>query len=84
MRKAAGIADTVLLLDEGGAAAVLEVVDPVFAHECVLDAAKIDPHMGELMREEWSGVQELSAVDGLPLIGRHPCPVALRRKRVRR
>ncbi len=84
MRKTAGIADAVLLLDEGGAAAVLEVIDPVFAHECVLDATKIDPHMGELMREEWSCVQELGVVDGLPLIRRRPCPVALRGKRVRR
>jgi hypothetical protein len=84
MRKAAGIADAVLLLHQGGAAAVLEVIDPVLAHESVLDATKVDPYMGELMGEERPGVQELGAVDGLPLIGGGPRPVALRGKRMRR
>src|SRR5450759_141199 len=59
MRKSAGIADAVLLLDERGAPAVLEVIDAVLAHELILDATKIDPHMGELMREERSGIQIL-------------------------
>lgn len=84
LRVAAGVADPVLLLHEGGAPAVLEIIDPLLAHERVLDAAKIDPHVGELMREQRSRVQELGIVDGPPSIGRCPRPIALRGERVRR
>src|SRR5262249_39740432 len=62
------IADGVLLLDEGRLPAVLEVVAAAVPHELVADAAKIYPHVGKLVREERARVEQLSIVDGLPLV----------------
>src|SRR5262245_27961304 len=69
VREAARIADGILLLHLGCTPAVLEIVDPVFPHEGVLDAAEIDPHMGKLVRKQGSRIEELSVIDGLPFIG---------------
>ena len=55
----------------------------MLAHERVADAAKVDPHVRQLMDEQRPGVEELDAVDLLPLVGRSPGGVALRRQRVR-
>ena len=75
------VAARVLLLDVGRLAAVLEVVDVVLAHERVLDAAEVDPEVRELVREQRPGVEELAAVDLLPLVGRAVGGVALGRQR---
>src|ERR1019366_4333578 len=45
------VIDGVLTLHIGGAPAVLEIVEALGTHEGVLDAAKVDPDMGELVRE---------------------------------
>src|SRR5207253_4662172 len=62
------VADGVLLVDEGRPPAVLEVVDAPLAHEGVLDAAEVDPHVRKLVREERPGVDVLVAVDRFPLV----------------
>src|SRR5690606_40748174 len=59
-----------------GAAAVLEVVAALLAHEAVADAAEVDPGVRELVDEQRSGVQEAVAVDVLPLVGAGPRAIA--------
>src|SRR5262249_41479444 len=78
------IPNRVFLLDERRLAAVLEVVRPVLPHEGVADAAKVYPHVRQLMREERSRVEELAIVDALPLIRRRVGAIAFGRQRVRR
>ena len=77
------IVDRVLLLHIGGAAAVLEVIDAFVAHEHVLDAAKIDPDVRQLMREQRSGVKIVVSVTVLPSISRTPRGVAAVGQRIR-
>ena len=45
------IADRVLLLHVGRAAAVREIVDLFLTHELITNSAKVDPHVRELMHE---------------------------------
>ena len=66
--EASWIANRALLLNVCGAAAVLEIIGRMFAHVLVLDAAKIDPHVRELMNEERTGAKKLMTVKPLPLI----------------
>ena len=51
VRELERIVDRVLTLHVGRAPAVLEIVAALPTHECVLDAAKVDPDVGELVRE---------------------------------
>src|SRR6185295_3713069 len=78
-----GIAHGVPLLDNGRAAGVLEVVGPLLLHERVLDTAKIDPEVRELMDEERRREEEIDVVEILPLIAPGPCAVARLGQRVR-
>src|SRR4029079_7694709 len=78
------IGDRVLLLHISRATAVLEVIDTFAAHERVLDPAKIDPDVRNLMGEQRPGVQILVAVAFLPLVGRAPSGIAFGWQRMRR
>ena len=71
------IAFCVFALDQCRAPAVLEIVATLLAHEAVLDAAKIDPRVRELVHEQRPRIQEIVAVQILPLIGRGPGVVAM-------
>ena len=50
-------------MEIGGAAAVLEIIGIVLAHEGVADAGKIDPGVAELVHEERSAIEQLAAVE---------------------
>ena len=78
------IADRVFLLHERRLPAVLEVVAAVRPHEFVANAAKVDPHVRELMGEERPRVEQFAIVDVLPLVGRTIGAIALGRQRMRR
>ena len=78
------IPNGVLLVHVGCATAVLEVVHRLAAHEGVLDAAEVHPHVGELMHEQRGAVQKLVAVQSLPAIRRRPCEIAFLGQGVRR
>ena len=73
-----GVAQGVLLLNNGGPAAVLEIVGPLFPHERILDAAQVDPDVRELVDEERRREEVIDVVEVLPLIGPAPRAVALR------
>src|SRR5437870_7381045 len=49
---------------------ILEIIQTVFAHELILDPAKIDPDMGELMCVERRGKEIFVIVNFPPLTGR--------------
>src|SRR5436305_14974819 len=53
------ISNRVLLLRISRSAAVLEIIDRLAFHVFILNAAKVDPHMRELMNEKWSGIKML-------------------------
>src|SRR6202040_1888048 len=78
------VAPRVFALDDGRAPAVLEVVAAFLAHEAIPDAAQIDPGVRELVDEQRSRIQEVAAVQILPLVGRGPGLVAVTLERVRR
>src|SRR4030095_9004374 len=63
-----GIADRVFLLHKRRLPAVLKVVAGVCTHELVANAAKVDPHMRELVGEERPRVEQFTIVDVLPLV----------------
>ena len=81
--EALGIADRVLALHQRRAPAVLEVVDAVAAHEGVLDAAQVDPHVRVLVDEQRAGRQVRMAVDPAPAVAPQPRVVGPARSRVR-
>jgi len=62
------VVDRVLLLHIRCATAVLEIVDFFIAHESVLNTAKIDPDILELVVEKRPGVQILLSVTVFPPI----------------
>src|SRR5665647_227343 len=66
------VVDRVLLLHICSAAAVLEIIDAFIAHEGVLNSAKVDPDMRELVCEQRPGVKILLSVNALPLVGGAP------------
>ena len=76
--------DGVLLLHISRPPAVFEVIDALAAHVLILDPAKINPQVRELMDKERAGVQELVVVDFSPLIGGGPGGIAFRGQRMRR
>src|SRR5659263_398158 len=51
VRELERVVDRVLTLYIGRASAVLEIVDALGTHEGILNTAKVDPDMGELVRE---------------------------------
>src|SRR6202041_1655872 len=71
------ILDSILLMNEGGSPAVLEVVDSHFPVEVVADAAKIEPEMRHLVNEQRSGVEVFDVVNLSPFERRDPFLVAL-------
>ena len=76
------IVDRVPLLHIGCAAGVLEIVDAFVAHERVLNAAKVDPDMRNLMREQRPRVKIVVSVTVFPLVGGSPRGVAALRQRM--
>src|SRR6188768_1361480 len=52
----------------GGPARVLEVIDALFTGVGVVDAAEVEPDVRILMDEERRVVDELLAVEGVPLV----------------
>jgi hypothetical protein len=82
-RKLARIFDGIALLHMGGAPAVLEVVDALVAHERILDSAKVDPDVRELVREQRSRIEVVIAVAVFPSIIRQPGVIAVPRQAVR-
>src|SRR6185312_17154056 len=78
------VAPRVLALDLHRAPAVFKIVAAFLAHEAILDAAKIDPRVRELVHEQWPGIQKIVAVQILPLVGRGPGVVTVALDRVRR
>src|SRR5688572_4913855 len=56
----------------------------MFPHEVVLNAAKVDPHVRQLMEEERPAIKKLVAVKLLPLVSACPFTVTLRGHRVGR
>src|SRR4029434_7835605 len=78
-----GIADRVFLLNKRRLPAVFKVVAASRPHEFVADAAKVDPHMRELMGEERPRVKQFTIVDVLPLVSRTIGAITLGRQRMR-
>src|SRR4029434_3906791 len=78
-----GIADSVFLLHIRSLPAILEVIPAARTHEFVSNTAKIDPHMRELMREQWTRVKQFTIVDFLPLVGRAIGSITFGRQRMR-
>jgi hypothetical protein len=78
------VADCVLLLNVGGAAAVLEVINRAPAHVLVLYAAKIYPDVRELMNKKRAGVQVFVIVKLLPAVSARPRLITFGGQRVRR
>ena len=62
VRKLERVADRVLALHVGRASTVLEIVDALGEHESVLDTAKVDPDMRELVCEKRPGIQIIKSV----------------------
>ena len=52
----AWVFDRIALLHMGGTSTILKIVDVLVAHKGVLNAAKINPDVGQLMREERAGI----------------------------
>src|SRR4029453_6440009 len=77
------ITDRIFLLHKRRLPAVLEVVAAAPTHEFVANAAKVDPHMRELMCKERSRVKQFTIENFLPLIGRAIGAITLGRQRVR-
>ena len=82
--KAVRVALRVLGLNADRAPRVLEVVAALLAHEAVADAAKVDPRVRVEMNEERAGVENIGAVQMLPLIGQRPRLEAALGQRMRR
>ena len=88
--KAERVADGVSLLDECGAAGILEIIErraelgTLVTHERVVDPTEIDPEVGEVVNEERAGVEQPMAVDAFPRIRRAPRRVGVGGNRVRR
>src|ERR1019366_2727560 len=61
-----------------------EIVDAFIAHESVLNTAKVDPDMRELVREQWPGVKIFLSVTVFPTVSGSPRCVALLGQRMRR
>src|SRR4029453_4082983 len=78
------VPDGILLLYEGRLPAVLEIVAAALAHERVANATEIDPEVRKLLGEQRPGVEQLAAVDFLPLISGTVRVVAFRWKWVSR
>src|SRR5918999_3142422 len=76
------IAHRILLLRIDRTTAVLEVVDRLPAHVVVLNAAKVDPEVREVMDKQRPGVEKLTPVNSFPLIRPGPGAITLLRKRV--
>src|SRR6202050_4610917 len=70
------VAHCILLLYISRPTAVLKIVDAFGAHERVLDAAKINPHMRELVREQRPRVKIFISLATLPPAGRSPTGIA--------
>jgi hypothetical protein len=49
----------------------------VFPHEVVAEAAEVDPELGQLMREQGAGVEDLTPRELPPLVGRRVGATAL-------
>ena len=75
--EAVRVADRILALHVGRLPAVLEVVGTVFPHEVVAEASEIDPELGQLMREQGAGVEDLTPRELPPLVGRRVGAIAL-------
>ena len=70
------IPDCISLLHIRRAAAVLEIVDAVRAHERILNSAEIDPEMRQLVHEEGSTVEGLVSIQRFPLVRGGPRKIA--------
>ena len=62
--------------------AILEIVDALDAHERILYAAKIDPDMRELVREQRPSVKIFISVTAFPSVRRSPRGVAAHGQRM--
>ena len=68
-------------MDGNGALRIFEIVAALFAHECVANATKVDPRVGEQVREKRTGIEDIPAQQVFPLIGQLPCSVCNWRER---
>src|ERR1035438_1318519 len=57
-------------------ASSFEMVDALTAHEAILNAAKVDPDMGEVVSKQRPGVKILLSVTLFPSVGGSPGSVA--------
>ncbi len=64
------------------AAAVLEIVRSLLAHERVAHVAQVQPRLRVVVHEQRAGVEEVLVVEVLPLVGRGPAGVAVGRNRM--
>src|SRR5204862_6534312 len=78
------ITNRVLLVHVGRATAVFEIINGLSAHERILNAAEVNPQVGELVHEKRGAVEKFVAVHLFPAIGRRPRPITLLRQAVRR
>src|SRR5262249_41012199 len=62
----------------------LKIINSFVTHVRILDPTKVNPDMRQLMGEQWPRVQELVAIDLLPLVGGGPRAVTLFGQRVGR
>src|SRR4029453_790485 len=81
-RQISGVGDRVFPLHKRRLPAILEVVAAVRPHEFVANAAKVDPHMRELMGEERPRVKKFTVVNVLPLVSRTIGAITLGRQRM--
>jgi hypothetical protein len=79
--EAVRIADRIVPMDVRRLTAVLEIVRAALPHEGVANAPEIYPEVGELVREQRAGVEDVPPVDIPPSVGRRVCSIALLRQR---
>jgi hypothetical protein len=72
--------DRILPLNVRRATTVLEVVGSAVAHDVVLNSAKVDPDVRELVDEEGPAIQKLDPITLLPAVTRGPCSLAVVRQ----
>src|SRR2546423_4592724 len=72
------IPNRVLLLCVSRSTAILEIIDCLAFHVLILNAAKVDPHVRQLVNKEWSGVKMLEPIEIFPLICPGPSTITLR------
>ena len=71
------ISNRVLLLGISRSATVLEIIDRLASHVLILNAAKVDPQVRQLMNEKRARVEMFEAIKICPLVSLRPGAITL-------